>query len=265
MSAELARYDRIGGTYSHTRREDPRLSAAIRSALGDARSVVNVGAGTGSYEPAGATVIAIEPSARMTAQRRPSGAQVIQGTAEALPLADDSVDAALAVLTDHHWTDRRRGLAELRRVARKRVVLVNADPAAADAFWLTRDYLPKFHALIPRRYRHGHEWLDELREQLGPLTIQPLPIPRDCSDGFYQAYWRRPHAYLDDHVRRGISVFHRLDSGHVDEGLDRLRIHLDDGTWEHRNAHLLALDAADVGMRIIVAEQEAVTAASWCF
>src|SRR4051794_26755110 len=195
-----ALYDRIGRTYAASRAADPRLAAIIRAAIGDARSVVNVGAGTGAYEPADLDVIAIEPSPAMTAQRAPDDrARVLTATAEALPLPDDSADVALAILSDHHWADRAAGLRELARVARRRVVLVNAEPAAAAGFWLTRDYLPDFLTLIPARYREQPQrWRDELRATLGgTVSFAPLPIPHDCADGFYHAFWRRPEAYLD--------------------------------------------------------------------
>jgi SAM-dependent methyltransferase len=245
-------YDRIGGSYAATRREDPRIAAAIRAALGDARTVLNVGAGAGAYEPGDLDVVALEPSPVMTAQRR-RGATVLRGSAERIPLADDSVDAAMAVLSDHHWADRAAGLRELRRVARRRVVLVNVDPALADRFWLTRDYLPAFHALIPPRYREAGAWERELRELLGPVSVEALAVPHDCADGFYNAYWRRPHAYLDPRVRANISVFHQLDPRDVRTAVDALRRDLAGGTWRRRHAGLLALPELDLGLRLVAA------------
>lgn len=144
-----ASYDRLGRGYAARRATDPRIAAAIEAALGDARSVVNVGAGTGSYEPTGREVVAVEPSAVMIAQRLPGSPPAIQAAAEALPLADGSVDAAMAIFTDHHWSDRAAGIQELRRVARKRVVMLNVDPAWTERFWLTRDYLRSFIDLVP--------------------------------------------------------------------------------------------------------------------
>ena len=158
MASQHPVYDQIGLTYSATRREDPRIAAAIRDALGDARTVLNVGAGAGAYEPEGLDVVALEPSPVMIAQRPEGSAAVLRGSAERIPLPDDSVDAAMAVLSDHHWTDRAAGLRELRRVARRRVVVVNNDPAMADLFWLTRDYLRSFRRLIPPHYREAGRW-----------------------------------------------------------------------------------------------------------
>src|SRR5947208_6206812 len=179
-------YDGIGRTYASTRRPDPRVEVAVRVALGDAASVVNVGAGAGSYEPA-QTVLAVEPSAAMIAQRPPGAAPAVQATAEAIPLADGECDAALAVLTIHHWADQERGVSEMRRVA-GRVVILTWDPDYAEAFWLVRDYLPESTALDRRRMpaiRRVCEWL-------GGAEVTPVPVPHDCVDGFFGAYWRRP-------------------------------------------------------------------------
>ncbi|HET6507684.1 MAG TPA: class I SAM-dependent methyltransferase [Baekduia sp.] len=257
-------YDRIGRTYATTRVPDPRLAAAIRAAIGDdARTLINVGAGAGAYEPTDLEeVVAVEPSPTMTAQRRLRGGgdgggadvRVLQATAERLPLADDSVDVALAIFSDHHWPDRAAGLRELARVAARRVVLVNSEPDAADAFWLTREYLPGFLDLIPARYRDTPGlWRRELVELLGgaPVTVAPLLVPHDCSDGFYAAYWRRPEAYLDAVVRDNISVFHRIE--HHD-AIARLADDLRTGAWHARHERLLQQDALDVGVRIVVAE-----------
>ena len=249
-----ASYDEIGRNYTATRQTDPRLAAAIWEALGDARTVVNVGAGTGSYEPPGRDVVAVEPSAVMIRQRPPGAAPGATASAEALPFDDDSFDAAMAVLSDHHWSDRRAGLREMVRVARRRVVLFNADPALAGLFWLTSEYLPGFLDLIPAAYREPGAWEAELRELLGDPTILPVQIPHDCADGFYGAFWRRPHAYLDSRVRSGISVFARLPADQVAQGIDALRRNLDSGAWAHRHAALLALDALDLGYRVVVAD-----------
>jgi SAM-dependent methyltransferase len=253
-----ALYDRIGRTYATSRTPDPRIAARLRAAIGDAPGgVVNVGAGTGAYEPDDLDVIAIEPSTTMSAQRAAGDrARVVQASAEALPLADDSVDVALAVLSDHHWTDRAAGLRELARVARRRVVLCNAEPGAQDRFWLTRDYLPSFLDLVPARYRRDPGlWRRELGELLGgTLTVEALPIPHDCRDGFYHAFWRRPEAYINAEIRDNISVFRRLASGEVARAVGRLEADLDSGAWHARNAELLGLEVYDVGLRVVVAE-----------
>ncbi|MEA2289183.1 MAG: hypothetical protein QOD55_1180 [Solirubrobacteraceae bacterium] len=246
--SEPALYDRLGVGYTTLRRADPRIAARIHDALGDAVTVVNVGAGTGSYEPADRRLVAVEPSHVMIAQRPPDAAPAVIGSAEALPLADRSVDAAMAVLSDHHWSDRARGLREMRRVARRRVVLFQFDPACVDALWLVRDYLPEF-----RRRLQGRT-LAALMAPLGPVRMRPVPIPHDCRDGFLAAYWRRPHAYLDAAVRDRISVFRLLPAADVATAVARLRADLQSGEWERRNADILALEELDLGYRVVVAE-----------
>jgi SAM-dependent methyltransferase len=248
-------YDEIGRRYTATRRTDARLAAAIWSGLGDARSVLNVGAGSGNYEPADRELIALEPSDVMIAQRPPGSARVIQASAEEIPLPDDSVDAAMAVLSDHHWRDRAAGLREMARVARRRVVLFNLDPAHWNRFWLNAEYLPCALELVRERYRSPGVWEAELRELLGgELTIEAVPIPHDCADGFYGAFWRRPRAYLDPLVRASISVFARLPRAELDQGLAALGRDLDSGDWERRHADLLALEELELGYRLVVAQ-----------
>src|SRR6266850_1722401 len=209
--AEL--YDAIGQGYDLHRRPDPRIASAIVAALGPADTVVNVGAGAGSYEPRDRRVVAVEPSRAMIGQRRPCSAPVVQASATALPFRDAAFDAALAVLTVHHWPDRARGLAELTRVAR-RMVILTWDPASS-GFWLVDDYFPEI-AIIDRPIFPG---LDELTRMLGPIDVRSIPVPHDCSDGFLGAYWRRPHAYLDAGVRGAISTFAKL--GTVEASLGR--------------------------------------------
>jgi SAM-dependent methyltransferase len=243
------RYDTLGLGYTAVRREDPRLSARIRTALGDALTVLNVGAGTGSYEPADLDVTAVEPSAVMRAQRPPGAAPAVDARAEALPFGDDSFDAALSVLSIQHWDDPERGLAELRRVARRRVVLFAWEPSTVRDSWLVRDYLPDFARLVPVGFT-----LDDALGALGGGRIEPVPIPHDCRDGFLHAYWRRPRAYLDPGVRAGISVFHLMDQTEVAGALDRLAADLDSGEWARRNADLLELDELELGYRLVVAE-----------
>jgi SAM-dependent methyltransferase len=250
-------YDDIGRTYTTTRREDPRLAAMLRDALGDARTVVNVGAGTGAYEPAGLDVTPVEPSEVMIAQRRGGRAgvrPVVRAVAEALPFEDSSFDVALAVLSDHHWADRAKGLAEMARVAR-RVVLFNCDPAAHQEFWFNVEYMPAFFERIPPRYRTPGVWEAELSELLdAPVRLEPWPIPHDCTDGFYGAFWRRPEAYLDPEVRAGISVFSAVGPDAAGAAIAKLERDLADGTWARRHADLMELDALDLGYRVVVAE-----------
>lgn len=239
-------YDDIGIGYHNYRRPDPRLAAAILHGIGTANSVVNVGAGTGSYEPTAGSVVAVEPSLAMIRQRRTGSAPVVQASATHLPFRDATFATALAILTVHHWPHRVRGLAELARVAQQRVVIVTWDPAASD-FWLINDYFPAIGE-IDRRICPS---LEEIQRVLGAIEVQPLLIPHDCVDGFLGAYWRRPSAYLDAGVRSAISTFSKLDE--VDTGLARLRSDLEDGTWERRYGHLLRQSVRDLGYRLIIA------------
>jgi SAM-dependent methyltransferase len=244
-------YDRPGSRYTATRRPDPRIAAQIHEALGDARSVVNVGAGAGAYEPRDREVLPIEPSERMIAQRAPNLATAIKGHAESLPLTSKSVDAALACMTLHHWTDWRVGVQEMRRVARRRVVIFTYDRSYAMRFWLLRDYLPKLARLDCARFPS----IEEQRVATGEeVNVEPVPIPHDCEDGFLAAYWRRPRAYLDDRVRSGMSVFQLPGADEHLGGLDRLAQDLDSGRWEDRNHELLQREHLDLGYRLLVTE-----------
>jgi SAM-dependent methyltransferase len=252
-------YDSIGRTYASTRHADPQIAAAIWAALGDAHTVLNVGAGAGNYEPTDRELTALEPSEVMIAQRPPHAARVVPGRAEDLPFDDDAFDAVMAVLSDHHWTDRDRGLRELRRVARERVVLFSANPREADLFWLTTEYLPEFLELIPLRYGTPGMWEQELREALGTTKLTPVPVPRDCTDGFYGAYWRRPEAYLQPDVRAGISVFSQVSSGAVRRAVDALGADLETGRWLDRHRELLTMDELHLGYYLITAEKTSQT------
>jgi SAM-dependent methyltransferase len=245
----VSAYDRIGATYATTRRPDPRIERQIAEALGDARSVVNVGAGLGAYEPRDRDVVAVEPSAVMLAQRAPDAAPAVQAPAEALPFPDGSFDAALAVLTMHHWSDWRAGVAELRRVARQRIVMLTFDPAYISQYWLVRDYLPQIAVQDEARFPP----LPVVADALGGAEIVPVPIAQDCRDGFLCAFWRRPLAYLEDGVRANISSLAVLDPRVAAEVLRRLERDVADGSWAERNADLLALDETDFGYRLLIA------------
>jgi SAM-dependent methyltransferase len=241
------KYDEIGRTYAHTRATDPRIAAAIWEALGDARTVVNVGAGTGNYEPPDRDVTAVEPSAVMIAQRPPEAAPVVQAGAEELPFEDDGFDAAMAVLTIHHWSDWRGGIDEMRRVA-GRVVLFSWDPSFARRLWVTAEYFPFV----------GDEEnsFPSLADQAGAVratSVTTVPVPADCQDGFYGAWWRRPHAYLDPEVRAGISVLASRTPEELAPGLERLRADLESGAWAEQHADLLDREELDLGYRLLVA------------
>lgn len=238
-----ALYDSIGIDYAQLRRPDPRIAAMIERALGPAQTIVNVGAGTGSYEPLGRKVVAVEPSAEMIAQRAPHAAPAIQASAESLPFADDSFDAAMAVLTVHHWTNVAVGVAEMRRVARGPVVILTFDPAARP--WLT-DYLTDNIALDEAQMPA----MEQYRHWLGPVSIEPVPVPYDCSDGFLYAYWRRPEAYLDPRIRKGSSSFWLLPN--VEAAMTRLSADLASGEWDRRYGYLRKQDTYDAGYRLVV-------------
>ena len=240
-------YDSIGATYTATRRTEPRIAAQIWAALGDARTVLNVGAGTGSYEPPDREVLAVEPSALMRAQRPRDAAPCLAASAEHLPFDDHSFDAAMAVCTVHHWQDAVAGLREMRRVAR-RVVVFLFDTSDASRFWLTRDYLPEFASLSGCRVLAA---LPELADAIGART-ETVPLPWDCADGFYEAYWRRPEAYLDEDVRRGISVWDAVGPDVERRAVHHLRVDLASGRWAERNRDLVDLEAAELGARLLI-------------
>jgi SAM-dependent methyltransferase len=243
-------YDRIGRTYAAIRQPDPRLAEPIWRALGDARSVVNVGAGTGSYEPPDREVTAVEPSEVMIAQRPPEAAPAVQAVAEDLPFGDNSFDAAMAVLTLHHWSDVDAGLAEMVRVARRRVVVVTFDFQVANELWTVRDYVSELAV-------HSLRSLPSLTRVLDALpapSAQPLLVPRDCTDRMFATLWARPEQYLDPAVRAATSAWHQLPASVVSRALRQLRADLASGKWDERYGHLRTTPAWDVGLRLIQAD-----------
>jgi SAM-dependent methyltransferase len=244
-------YEAIGSAYPATRRTEPRIAAQIWEALGGARTVLNVGAGTGSYEPPDRQVLAVEPSALMRAQRLPDGAPCLAASAEHLPFDDESFDAAMAVSTIHHWQDPASGLREMRRVARRVVVFTcdTSDRSWRRRFWLTRDYLPEVAGLRACRVLAS---LSELACGIG-ARMEPVPIPWDCADGFFEAHWRRPDAYLDEQVRRGVSVWAGVGPEAEQRAVHDLREDLASGRWAERNSDLLDLEAAELGLRLLIA------------
>jgi SAM-dependent methyltransferase len=242
VTAEL--YERLGLTYRQARRADPRITAVIADAIGDARSVVNVGAGTGSYEPSDRFVVAVEPAAAMRARRPADAAPCVAASAEALPFDDASVDVAMAVYTDFHWSDRAAGIAEMKRIARRAVVLLTVDSESAGSFWLIRDYFPEGRALFAP--------LADLLTMLPGADTRRVMIPADCQDGFVQAFWKRPDALLDPETRSSMALFSRMPAELIQTRLDRLRSDLQDGTWHERNGSLTAAPWADVGHRLVV-------------
>jgi SAM-dependent methyltransferase len=240
-------YDNIGRTYIATRHPDPRIAAAIVAALGNADAMVNVGAGAGAYEPIGRPLIGVEPSWQMIQQRSCRASPVVQAVAEALPFRARTFDVAFAILTLHHWTDWRRGLAEMKRVARRAVVFA-FDPNALESFWLTETYFPGIIELDRRRSPS----VAEVAHELGDCSVEQIPIPHDCVDGFLAAFWRRPETYLDPVVRASMSGFALLDQASVTRGIALLESDLRSGAWERRFGHLRSLDALDAGYRLLV-------------
>lgn len=240
-------YDTIGVTYAETRRTEPRIAAQVWAALGDARTVLNVGAGTGSYEPTDRDVIAVEPSGVMRAQRPAGSARCVSAAAERLPFEDQSFDAAMAFATVHHWRDPIAGLREMQRVASRVVVFTcdTTDRSWRRRFWLTRDYLPEVAG-------SPDGLATELAQAIG-ARMEPVLVPWDCADGFFEAYWRRPEAYLDDNVRRGISVWTAVGREAEQRAVHDLGRDLASGRWAERNHDLLDLEEAELGLRLLIA------------
>jgi SAM-dependent methyltransferase len=247
--ASGATYDAIGRTYTRTRIPDPRIAERITAKLGDARTVLNVGAGTGSYEPVDRTVVAVEPSATMLAQRARGAAPAVRANAEALPFPTATFDAAMATLTLHHWNNLEQGVAEMRRVATRQVVLF-FEPSCADDFWLSADYFPEFSELPSERRAPGERRLTTLFDV---RSIEPIAVPADCTDGFGAAYWNRPEAYLDPDVQAGMSSFAQLDDKTRTTKTDRLRHDLASGAWDEKYGYLRTLSEYDAGYRLLVA------------
>ena len=241
-----ALYDVIGRTYRHTREPDPRIAAAIAVSLEECASVLNVGAGAGSYEVAKEPLIALEPSITMIRQRPAGAAPVVCGRAEALPFADKSFDGVSCLLTVHHWSDQRQGITECSRVARKRVAFLTIDIEVLGRFWLF-EYFPALLAVDRKIFPS----LESFGSAFGSIDATTVLIPENCRDGFLGAFWKRPQAYLDERVRGGISTFARLNPQELEVGLQRLRADLDSGEWQHRQRGLSDRCGLDLGYRIL--------------
>ena len=250
QSVDEAAYDEIGRGYAEVRRPDPRIAARIEAALGDARTVLNVGAGTDSYKPLDREVTAVEPSAEMIAQRPADSAPVVQASAEALPFDDDSFDATMAIITVQHWADSAAGLAEMIRVSRERVLVLTFDGPVMAEMWMVRDYIPRLleiHIeLMPP--------ISELTAALPGARVEAVPVPRLCKDGFFCALWDRPEMHLDPQVRRASSVWHLMAPEETERGLEALRADLESGAWDERYGHLRKQQELDVGLRLVVSE-----------
>jgi SAM-dependent methyltransferase len=244
-------YERHGRTYAQHRQPDPRIAARIHAALGGAQTVLNVGAGTGSYEPHDRWVLAVEPSTTMRAQRPAGSAPAIAARAEALPLDDDAVDAAMACVTIHHWESPEAGLAELRRVARGRVVV----------FTFELDFLPAWQLEILRegvaKERPRFPALEDVTRALGGRTrIERIPTPGDCVDGFFEAFWRRPEALLDPAVRSAQSVWALLEPSVEERIVERLAGALGSGAWDAEHGHLRSQGSFQGALRLVISEAD---------
>lgn len=244
--ASLDRYDTIGVEYRRHRRPDPRVAARIHAALGDAERILDIGAGTGSYEPDDRSVVACDPSLVMLRQH--PGHRRVRGTAERLPFPDHAFDAVMAIFTVHHWDDPEAGLAELQRVAPLQVLLT-FDFDLETSFWLS-DYVP---AIREQAFPPAFE-LTNLMRLLRTDQVETLLVPHDCVDGFMAAYWRRPERYLDPTVRANISGLALLSPEDIEPGMRRLADDLESGAWHDRYGHLLEVDEFDAGYRIVVAD-----------
>ncbi|MCC5951118.1 MAG: class I SAM-dependent methyltransferase [Acidimicrobiia bacterium] len=247
MGRPGSRYDEIGRSYTNTRRQDPRIAAQILDAVGSG-TVVNLGAGSGNYEPDDRPVVAVEPSPQMIRHRPGGSAPVVRGTAESLPFPDRAFDVAMAVLTIHHWSDPAAGLDEMARVASRQVVFY-FEQRVSHRFWAL-DYFPGARSLPTETASPGEQFL---RHHLDVVEVRPVPVPRDCIDGFGLAFWARPEAYLDPEVQAGMSLLAMLSDEERREGSDRLRADLESGAWERRHGHLLHQDTFDGGYRIAIA------------
>lgn len=247
----MARYDRIGKDYQRRRKPDARFVALIEEALGNCVSVLNVGAGTGSYESGKRKVVALEPSETMIRQRPLEAAPAIVGQAEHLPFLDKSVDAVTAFMTVHHWLDVPRGLSELRRVARRCVVIMTYLPELGPFpdRWITNLYFPGIAAAHRRRMPN----LRFFEEAFGKVILMPLRIPHDCTDGFIDAFWARPEAILDPAVRNSMSAFQLLNPVDLVQGIAQLRADLKHGVWDAQFSRLRTQKELDVGLRLVIA------------
>jgi len=247
-SAGDADYGKIGRDYASYRQPDPRFAARILDALGDARTVLNVGAGAGSYEPVDREVTAIEPSASMRDQRPAHLSTAIDAAAESLPFGDNSFDASMGTFTVHQWSDLAAGLRELRRVTRGPVVILTCDPAALDRFWLT-EYAPEVISTEGSRYPEPRMIAEHLG---GDVAITPVPIPLDCTDGFSEAYYGRPEALLDPGARLANSAWSFVGADVESRFARTLRADLDSGEWDARHGSLRTRPAFDGSLRLIV-------------
>lgn len=237
-------YDKIGNNYSVTRCTDPRIARQLNCELQGATRIVNIGAGTGSYEPENVDLVAVEPSSKMISQRKISAHPVEQAFAEKLPFENNSFSHAMTVLSMHHWENLELAFSEINRVATEKFIAISWDPDS-DPFWLTRDYFPQIYEKDKRIFPK----LETLSDHFDNVIISPLLIPSDCKDGLLAAFWKRPQAYLTSKVRQSTSAFSELNN--LTTGLQKLETDLASGVWAKNNNAILGLSSIDVGYRLI--------------
>lgn len=242
----MSDYNLIGSNYSYFRKPDNRIAKAIEKEIGNVSFAVNIGAGTGLYEPGFLDLIAVEPSQVMINQRSAGAAPVIKSSAEELPFDDLIFDISLALLTIHHWNDLKKGLSEMKRVS-KRQLIFTWDPDFP-GFWMTQRYFPEIKQIDSRIFPR----FDVIEEILGPMKRVPVSIPSDCSDGFGSAYWARPDAYLSEDRRLAMSTFNKISKKDLELGLNLLCREIKDGTWDLLFGHLKKLNELDLGFYILV-------------
>lgn len=240
-------YDIIGLNYSVTRCTDPKIAEQLYAELQGASRIINIGAGTGSYEPENVDLVAVEPSAEMIEQRKKDAYPVKQASAEKLPFEDKSFSHAMTVLSMHHWQDKPAAFREINRVAIEKFVAITWDPQS-EPFWLTRDYFPEIYEMD----RAIFPYMEQFKAHFDDVKIRPLHIPSDCKDGFFAAFWKRPAAYLNPEVRQATSPFSKVEN--LTDGLQKLENDLTSGTWAKQNEELLEASSWDVGYRIITAK-----------
>lgn len=240
-------YDQVAEAYQRYRKPDPRIAERIQFHTEGAQKVLNIGAGTGSYEPEDCDMVAVEPSSEMISQRKNAKVELVRGVAEDLPFKDNAFDISMGILTIHHWADIESGLKEMVRVTRNRIILYTWIGYGKD-FWL-ENYIPEISgvdlALFPT--------LNELNRILEGISVETIEVPYDCSDGFMCAYWRRPEAYLNPEARKAISTFSRLPN--IQDRLDRLEYDINSGAWRKKHGNLLDKESLDLGYRLVISER----------
>ena len=236
-------YNKIGKSYSEYRAPDPHIAGIINQSLGNAKRIINVGAGSGSYEPGHLNVTAVEPSSVMISQRPAHAAEAVQGRAEHLPFKDKTFDAAMAILTIHHWEDLDQGLSELKRVAKK-VIIVTWDPSF-EGFWMTNDYFPEILSYDKGRFPA----FGRIANLMGAIKITNIPVPANCIDGFASAYWQRQEAILMKPVRDATSAFNKIPD--LNQKLARLKQDISSGIWAEKYGYLLNKNEMDLGFRLL--------------